>query len=322
MRALVLVREPDRPRSEVGLLDALASDANFTLVRVEPPDFSRIGALGNEAGADAVVVSVKYRDLLAAPDLDWRGYTGLRVMLEHDAWLNFALLSLAHKGTYPSTFRRHGFDLLVASGADVAKRLREQGVAAAWVPKGYDDRVFYDEGRARAGVSTYGTSYPSRQAMARHLKRRGIRTAQLQVPYLELGHELNRYFGCIVCNMDGRYPAGLPGKVVRRLAPGAFVRPRPGFEPMIKNFEAAAAGCAVFADSITELETLGFLDGDTIITYRTFGELVSRLRDYIDRPEALRTIGERAARLCAERHTWAHRVPQLARVLEDALGSH
>jgi hypothetical protein len=322
MRTLVLAEEPDRPRSEVGLLDALASDATFTLAYVEPRDFSRIGALGNEAACDAVVVSVKYRHLLAAPDVDWQGYTGLRVMLEHDAWLNFAFLSPAYKGTYPLTFRRHGFDLLVASGADVAERLREQGVAAAWVPKGYDDRVFYDERQARAGVCTYGTAYPSRQAMTRHLKRRGLRTAQLQVPYLELGHELNKYLGCIVCNMDGRYPPGLPGKVVRRLAPGAFVRPRPGYEPMIKNFETAAAGCAVFADSITELETLGFLDGDTIITYRTFGELSERLRDYMDRPEALRMIGERAARLCAERHTWAYRVPQLARVLEDALGSH
>jgi len=104
MRALVLAREPDRPRSEVGLLDALASDAAFTLVRVEPPDFSRVGELANEAGADAVVVSVKYRDLLAASDLDWQGYTGLRVMLEHDAWLNFAMLSPAYRGTFDSTF--------------------------------------------------------------------------------------------------------------------------------------------------------------------------------------------------------------------------
>jgi len=184
----------------------------------------------------------------------------------------------------------------VASGEDVAERLREQGVAAAWVPKGYDERYFYDEGQARAGVCTYGTAYPSRQAMARHLRRRGLQPAQL-VAYLGLGHELNMYLGRVVCNLDGRYPPGLPGKVVRRLAPGAFFRPRPGFEPMIKNFEAAAAGCAVFADSITEFEMLGFVDGDTIITYRTFPELADRLSDYIDRPEALRTIGRRAARL-------------------------
>jgi len=164
----------------------------------------------------------------------------------------------------------------VASGADVAERLREQGVAAAWVPKGYDERYFYDEGQARAGVCTYGTAYPSRQAMARHLRRRGLQPAQL-VAYLGLGHELNMYLGRVVCNLDGRYPPGLPGKVLRRLAPGAFFRPRPGFEPMIKNFEAAAAGCAVFADSITEFETLGFVDGDTIVTYRTFPELADRL---------------------------------------------
>ena len=104
MRALVLVQEPDRPRSEVGLLDALASDASFTVVRVEPRDFNRIGVRGSEAGCDAVVVYMKYRDLLAAPDIDWRGYTGLRVMLEHDAWLNFAMLSPAYRGTFDSTF--------------------------------------------------------------------------------------------------------------------------------------------------------------------------------------------------------------------------
>lgn len=268
---------------------------------------------------DAVVVFVKYQDLASSPDLDWRGYAGLRVLLEHDALTNYTNFSPERKGTFPVTFDRHGFDLLVTSGNEVAHRLRDEGLHAAWLPKGYDDRVFYNRGGRRAGACTFGTLYPAREALARYLKRREISIAQVAAPYLELGHELNEYLACVVCNMDGVYPRGVAGRVIRRIAPGAAVRVRPGLEPMIKNFEAAAAGCAVFTDWNSDLEALGFFDRETAIFYRSFDELAERLPELLGEPEVLRATGERASKLCSERHTWAHRAQDLNALIENAL---
>jgi len=321
VRVLFLTRGFDRLRSEVRLLDALESDPTFHVVSCDPPDLGGVGLLARIETFDAVVVFMKYADLVAAPAIEWHGYEGLRVMLEHDAWFNYAAVAPALTGTFPGTFSRHGFDLLVSSGREVTRLLNDAGTRAAWVPKGYDERVFYDLGGARAGLCTFGSGYPARQALVRNLARGPIPISQVAAPYSGLGVELNKYLGCIVCNMDGTYPRGLPGKIIRRLAPGVAVRVRPGLEPMLKNFEAAAAGCAVFADAIPELEALGFVDGKTVVLYRSFEELVERATVLLDQPEALRAIGAEASKLCAERHTWSHRVPQLAAVIEATLRS-
>jgi hypothetical protein len=262
------------------------------------------------AAYEAVVVFVRFRYLRAGPALDWRGFTGTRVLLEHDAVQNYSHIageSLA--GAWPAEIARHGFDLTIVTGREVARRLEADGVRTAWVPKGYDERRFFDEEIAREGVCHYGSRYPARAAMLRHLRRGGVRVSHVKAPFEQLNGVLNRYESCLVCNMEGRPRFGAAGRALQHVAPGALVSVRPGIETMIKNYEVAASGCAPFFDAIPELAELGFVDGETAFVYSGFDELAERLRGTT--AEELREVGRRAAQLARERHTWSHRVRQI-----------
>jgi hypothetical protein len=317
---LVIAGAADRVRSEVSLLDALRADGRFDVCEVGTVNegSDEIAALGRDY--EAIVVFLTFRDLDAATPLDWHGFDGLRVMYDHDAFYNYATLG-SLQGAWTSTFARHCFDLLVCTGLRTAEMLTADGIRAAWVPKGYDPRRFKDVGHTREGVCTFGSRYPARAAMVSHLRRHEVAFDEFRVPYEDLNERLNQYAGCLICNFDGRYRFGRIGGRLARVHDGAparfLLRPRPGFETMLKNYESAASGCAVFCDSLPELSQLGFVDGDTVIVYETFDELVDQVRAYEQDLDALRAIGRRGAALCLSRHTWTHRAGELADVVKQ-----
>lgn len=258
------------------------------------------------AAFDVVIVFVRFRYLQTAPPIDWRGFSGRRILLEHDAIQNYSTISGDRlMGAWPPEFARHGFDRMIVTGREIARRLEAEGIPATWVPKGYDPETFFDEGGPRAGVCHYGKRYPARYAMLRHVRRAGVAIEHVAAPFEEMNAILNRYAACVVCNMDGvpRFPA------LQRVLPGAFVRLQPGIEVMIKNFEVAGSGCGPFFDAVPELAELGFVDGETAFIYRDFDELAERLRS--TPPDELCTVGRRAAELARARHTWSHRVGQI-----------
>ena len=317
---LVIARAFDRPRSERSLLDALRADGRFDVREVETAreGSEEISVLGR--GYGAIVVFLTFAELHAANPLDWHGFDGLRVMYDHDALLNYAKLG-SFRGAWTSTLARHCFDLLVCTGLRTAEMLTADGIRAAWVPKGYDPRRFNDLGLTREGLCTFGSRYPARAAMVSHLRKHEVPLDEFRVPYEDLNERLNHYAACLICNFDGRYRFGRIGGRLARVHHGAparfLLRPRPGFETMLKNYESAASGCAVFCDSLPELSALGFLDGDTVILYETFDELVDQVRAYEQDLDALRAIGQRGAALCLSRHTWTHRAGELADVVEQ-----
>jgi spore maturation protein CgeB len=90
-----------------------------------------------------------------------------------------------------------------------------------------------------------------------------------------------------------------------------------GMEPMIKNFESAGAGCAPICDHVSELDDLGFVDGESMIAYNSFDDLIERLDHYLVRPEEMARIGHNACVLAHSRHSWLHR----ARQFNDTLRS-
>jgi Glycosyl transferases group 1 len=262
------------------------------------------------ASYDAIVVFVRFRFLRAGPPLDWRGFTGKRILLEHDALHNYSQLAGSRLfGAWPPEIARQGFDLTIVSGREVAERLTADGAPSVWVPKGYDARNFFDAGTARDGICHFGKRYAARAAMLRHLRRAGVSVSHVAAPPDELNAVLNRYESCLVCNMEARPKFGALGRTLQQVAPGAFVVVRPGLETMIKNFEVAASGCAPFFDAIAELSDLGFVDGETAFVYSDFDELSDRLRSTPS--EELREVGRRAALLARERHTWSQRVDQI-----------
>lgn len=303
----LLVSRWERRRSEQAFVAAILDQLDAEFLPVE--DGWPAGSLFR--GFDRVVYFVRFRDLAVEPPVDWGSFSGSRVMVDHDAYNNYPDLGQAQGllGQWPVEFRRHRFDLLICSGREVTERLCRDDINARWVPKGYDPALFHDEQGERNGWCTFGTLWRARAAMFTRIRSADVALQRLSVPYEQLGTELNRFIACIVCNMGAKVRLGKLGRFANRRWPGILTEMLPGIEPMIKNFEAAAAGCAVFADWIPELEQLGFIDGENVVFYRDLDELVEKVRDADD--QRLRIIGSAGATLAASRHTWRHRAEQI-----------
>ncbi len=274
------------------------------------------GVLASPGGAvalgafDAVIVFVAFRRLNVAKTLDWGGYRGLRVLMDHDVIQNYsAIFDASLQGAWPPAFRRHGFDSIIASGRAVAAKLEAEGVHADWVPKGFDPSRFSPRPGRRAGVASYGSAYACRQVAERALKEAGVKVTRLSpTPYPKLGAKLSAFLACMAVSSElGAAPEGAPA----RDAPMT-----PGLEPMAKFFESAGAGACPVADAMDDLEALGFRDGESVLTFRTHGELVDKLAAALADPKRLRAMGDAAAARAHAGHTWAHRAATLYAAIE------
>lgn len=320
MRALILHHPYAHPRFEQDFVDRIAELPEFDVAAADLEALDA-GVLASRdgpvalAGYDAVVVFVAFRRLRAAPTLAWGGFSGLRVLMDHDIIQNYSdIFDQTLNGTWPPVFHRHRFDSIVTSGRVVQNRLEEDGIPADWVPKGFEPARFTDAPGRRRGIATYGSAYPCRQ-----IAERAVRDARLPLTrlpttsYLELGARLNRYLGCMAISSDIALP--LDQRAALPTAAARAVPMRPGMEPMAKFFEGAGAGCCPVADAMDDLQALGFGDGETTLTFRTHAELVEKLRAALASPDTLRAMGSAAARFAHAEHTWAHR----ARALRTAL---
>ena len=295
----------------------LASAFDLRLTFVEDGWPTSIADVDGHEEAAICLWFVRFRLLRDRPPFDWGDFGGRRVMYDFDTNANYHFLSVAeHRGEWPVVFRRQGFDTLVSTGKAVSELLRDDDVHAVWLPKGYDPGRLHPLGRSRAGLCEYGQSYPSRKAMRSHLARAGVPFTRFS-DHDGLNDQLNRYLGCLICNLAGEVARG-PGRVVNRIWPDRAIRLASGIEPMIKNFEVAGAGCAPFADWIPELGDLGFVDGESIVAYETLDDLVERCRHHLADPDGLATIGANAAALVSGRHTWAHRADALGPLLDGS----
>jgi len=304
-------------------IEALRQQFDCALVSVDDGWPSTSSELPWSRDCDACVWFVKFRDLVARPPFDWGQFGGLRVLHDHDAYLGYGTMGYPspYLGMWPEVFRTNRFDLLVTSGKAVSGRLRDDGVTSAWVPKGYDNNSLRDLGGPRSGIGTYGTQYMSRSLALARLRRSGSRIDPFRCRFDELNAALNDLAGCLVCNMFANWHlgGGRAARALARVAPGAACGVQPGMEPMIKNFEAAGAGCAPIVDWIDELADLGFEDGRNVIAYHDLSDLVEKVRHYESRIEDLTMIGRHAADLAVRRHTWSHRATEMDAVLRNAI---
>ena len=287
-----------------------AFDGAFEVHRVFMDDAwaSSISEIAGRNDFDAAISFVRFSQLVNRPSFDWKGFSGVRIAYDQDVSQDAFNLSgdRTFRGAWHGTMRRYDFDILVCTNRSSAERLGRQGIRTAWVPKAYDASVFHDLGRRRNGAVHYGSTYPPRQAMLRAIRRRGIPVRQVDAPYSMLNDALNDFAIALVCTMQMR-PIIPSSWVARRL--GWFgQRLLPGPEVMLKNFEAAGAGCAVFCDASPDLDALGFRDGEHVVTYKNFTQLGDRLEQFLADPDDLEAIRRRGAAFCREHHTWDKRM--------------
>lgn len=180
------------------------------------------------------------------------------VILEHDAWQNYA--PGKYLGEYSRHYRALPWARIICSGHEVTRRLLAEGFDAHFVAKGYDQALLRNLHQPRdtelAFVgSTRNRLYQYRQSFLEQL----AALEGLEVVRTKSGEDylnkLNaiRFFVSVDIGM-GEY--------------------------MIKNFEAMACGCVLFAYDQGESENsaLGFRDMVNLVLYRDLAELRGKLQ--------------------------------------------
>ncbi|MGG2395575.1 glycosyltransferase [Pseudomonas sp. SH1-B] len=207
------------------------------------------------------------------------------VILEHDAYQNY--IPCKYTGKFSAHYRRMPWVRIISSGAQVSQRLRDEGFDACFVPKGYDQALLSYQGRTRdieLGFvgSTKSVAYSGRKALLEELGRH----EDLFVTKTKSGEEY--------CDTLNRIRF--------------FVSADVGMgEYMIKNFEAMACGCVLFAYDHGELEStaLGFVDMKNIVLYHDVTELREKLSILRQDPLRAKDIAEAGRQLAEQRYGFA-----------------
>lgn len=202
--------------------------------------------------------------------------------LEHDAWQNY--VQTKYKGKFSIFYRALPNCTVISSGFEVSQKLRSEGINCHFVPKGYDQSNLSNLGLARdiecAFVgSTNHSTYDLRSAFLSELADEGhiliTRTASGD-DYLKT---LNRI----------RF----------------FVSADIGFgEYMLKNFEAMACGCLLFAynQGESENQALGFQDMKNIVLYDNKEQLLEKMNLLSQQPEHAESISRAGQKLVESRY--------------------
>ncbi|MEJ5863243.1 glycosyltransferase family protein [Pseudomonas farsensis] len=206
------------------------------------------------------------------------------VILEHDAYQNY--IPCKYTGKFSEYYRRVPWARVIASGAVVTRRLRDEGFDAVFVPKGYDQALLRNENRERdielAFVgSLRSVAYSGRKAMLESI----AAVEPLLITRTKSGDEYSQTLSRI------RY----------------FVSADVGMgEYMIKNFEAMACGCVLFAfdQGEEENQALGFVDMQNIVLYRDVAQLREKLAVLRADPALAARISHNGQQLAEQRFTF------------------
>lgn len=202
------------------------------------------------------------------------------VILEHDAYQNY--IPCKYTGKFSAHYRRMPWARVISSGAVVARRLREEGFDAVFVPKGYDQDLLHDLGRERdielAFVGSTGSvAYSGRKALLDELGK----VENLLVTKTNSGEDYLNTLNRIRFFVSADVGMG---------------------EYMIKNFEAMACGCVLFAYDQGEEENraLGLVDMHNVVFYRDIPELRRKLQVLREDPELAARIAAQGRQLAEE----------------------
>lgn len=78
-----------------------------------------------------------------------------------------------------------------------------------------------------------------------------------------------------------------------------------------RAYNIMATGCPILVQRFAGMEEHGFVDGETVIAWTTFKEMMDKARYYIAHPQKREDIGRAGRQLIHARHTWKQRIYEL-----------
>ena len=221
------------------------------------------------------------------------------VILEHDAYQNY--IPCKYTGKFSAHYRKLPWVRVISSGFMVSERLREEGVDAVFVPKGYDQNLLQDQGRKRdielAFVgSTNSVAYSGRKALLEELGR----VETLVVTRTKSGEEYRDTLNRIQFFVSADVGMG---------------------EYMIKNFEAMACGCVLLAfdQGAAENSALGLIDMQNVVFYSSIPQLQEKLALLRTDPELASHIAINGRNLAVSQFSFAAIGKRVVQELEPKL---
>lgn len=221
------------------------------------------------------------------------------VILEHDACQNY--ISGRYEGAFSKYYRQLPWVRVLVSGAVIARRLQEEGVDAVFVPKGYDQKILKNLNKPRdveLGFigSLKSNAYSSRRAFLEQVAKKENIRIQRTAPGYEYLQALNRirFFISADIGID---------------------------EYMIKNFEAMACGCVLFAFNQGEEENnaLGFKDMENIVLYSSIEDFCFKLAILRKDLELADRIALNGQKLAEQRYSFSAIGQQIIQAIEPSL---
>lgn len=221
------------------------------------------------------------------------------IFLEHDACQNY--MSCKYTGKFSRYYKKLPWVRVLSSGAVVTRRLQEEGVDAVFVPKGYDQELLSNLEQPRdieLGFigSTKSLLYSQRKEFLEQLSEQENLFATRTKSGGEYLQTLNRI----------------------RFFVGADI----GLgEYMIKNFEAMACGCVLFAydQGQEENEALGFKDMHNIVLYKTLKDFQTKLAKLRENSDLAKTIARNGQNLVEEHYSFSKIGKKVVKAIEPAL---
>lgn len=217
------------------------------------------------------------------------------VFLEHDAYQNY--IDCKYKGKFSKHYKQLPWARILTSGAVVTNRLQAEGYDAVFVPKGYDQQLLYNMNLQRnieLGFvgSIKSATYSKRKEFLEQLAAQEdmlITRTKSGDEYLQTLNRI-RFFVSADIGM-GEY--------------------------MIKNFEAMACGCVLFAydQGHEENQAIGFEDMHNIVLYKDIESLKDKLNVLRADADLAAAIAKNGQKLAEEQFTFA----QQGKVVVDAL---
>lgn len=221
------------------------------------------------------------------------------VFLEHDAYQNY--ISCKYTGKFSSYYKKLPWVRVLSSGLVVTRCLQEEGVDAVFVPKGYDQELLRNLEQPRdieLGFigSTKSVAYSQRREFLEKLSEKENLLATRTKSGDEYLQTLNRIRFFLSADIGmGEY--------------------------MIKNFEAMACGCVLFAydQGQEENSALGFVDMHNIVLYKTLEDFQAKLSKLRNDSELSKEIAKSGQRLAEEHYSFSNIGKRVVQAMEPAL---